>query len=79
MVTVAEIEALYDKLAQPLDRQYEPHYWLVNRTYVRILRKMSLAARKKFPVPRALRRSVHRAYRRAGLPLPRVSRPVQNP
>lgn len=48
--------------------------WLANPTMVRRLRRISLIVRKQIPATRALRKSVHRAYRRAGLKLPKVSR-----
>ena len=38
--------------------------WAMSPRVLRKLRRISLAARKKFPAPRRFSRSVHRAYQR---------------
>jgi hypothetical protein len=71
VTTLEDMKAFWDKMNRA--EWSGPSVWMVNpRVYKRhkgIFKKLMRRHRKT-----ALRRSVHRAYRRAGLPLPKVSR-----
>jgi len=71
MTTVADVEALCDKLARAI--RNEPAFVMVHPKVYKRHKRVFKAMLRRWRT-RSLRRSVHRAYRKAGLPLPMVSR-----
>lgn len=68
MTTVADIMALVERIEANSTR--ETHWIIAPRVYRRLRRKARSEARHLGVLQKRMRRSVHRAYRRAGLSRP---------